>query len=209
MKKENDVKGGFKYLIKDTEVNSFLTSSGCATHSNDIGECIHNNLPHYISEEGDCDTEVIRSDNPRFNEILIKGASNLEKSIDENQSELDRINKNIKLLKDAWNCDSKKYLIRSRENSYFYLQANSLGIYGRDIGLAIHDELPSYVTNKNDKIIDSDSPEFKEILKESYNGPGRENGLEKSAGHYGWLLEEDRENFNIISKTLGSKLRKI
>lgn len=83
----------------------YLKSGTIASYSSDVGEAIHNTLPEGISEKGDCETEVIRSDDPRFKEILKKElfgdsyVNGLERSIANDEQNLRRKKKNRDLIK--------------------------------------------------------------------------------------------------------------
>jgi len=96
-------------LIRDKEYDSYLQNiPGCvATYSSDIGTAIFDELPKHISEKETSEREVIRSDNPRFNEILIKelfGSSNMNGlmgQIKNLEDELRRKKKNERLILDA------------------------------------------------------------------------------------------------------------
>lgn len=198
----------FKYLIKDIGYDSFKQAGHTGCYSGNIGRGIHDKLPHYISEEGDSETKVIRSDNPEFNEILIEDSSRLEKLIEGDEIELKKLKKNIYLINLNWDTKSTKYLIRSKKEYSHYLQTETLGTYSRDIGTAIHNKIPEYILKINNTIISSDNPEFNKIIRKYYHGTDRQRGAEGSLNHYKWRLEEDKESFNKIAETLGSKLRK-
>lgn len=96
----------FRYLIKEKGYDWYLQAGTTASYSSDIGTAIHSELPPHISEEGDYETEVIRSDDPKFKEILeyeLYGDSHvngLEKSIQHDEQNLRRKKKNKDLIKE-------------------------------------------------------------------------------------------------------------
>src|SRR5208283_2072901 len=60
-----------RYLIKDKDYNMYKQANCCASYSSNVGEAIHLKLPDYMSENGDCETKVIKSNSPEFKKILL------------------------------------------------------------------------------------------------------------------------------------------
>lgn len=73
----------FKYLIRSKEYgnNTYKIAGRVASYSSSIGNAIHDELPSWISENGDVDHEVIRSDSEKFNSILRAERTRLQKMI--------------------------------------------------------------------------------------------------------------------------------
>lgn len=113
VKKGTEETDNFKYLIKDRNYKYlYLKNDGSgATYSSSIGTAIFDKLPKHISEKGDCTHEVIRSDNPKFKEILERelfGYSNvngLKKQIENLEYQLSIKKKNRDLIIDALNLE--------------------------------------------------------------------------------------------------------
>lgn len=70
-----------KYLIKDKGYNSYMMSHSVASYCNDPGKGIHDKLPHWMDENGDYETEVIKSTDPKFKVILRERMRDLEREI--------------------------------------------------------------------------------------------------------------------------------
>ncbi|HKL24083.1 MAG TPA: hypothetical protein VJ912_01990 [Candidatus Nanoarchaeia archaeon] len=101
----NEKENNFKYIIKSKDYrNSYLQKGKTGCYSGDIGTAIHDELPSFIPEKGDTSHDVIRSDNPRFREILEEElfgnehANGLEKSIYNDEQRLKSKKKNRDLI---------------------------------------------------------------------------------------------------------------
>lgn len=92
-----------KYLIRDKGNNCYAQNNSTAVYSSSIGTAICDKLPHYIPEEGDCDSEVIKSDNPEFIKILRDEASNLDREIRNLEDRLRNRKENFDLIVKALN----------------------------------------------------------------------------------------------------------
>lgn len=209
MKKEDDKKSEFKYLIKNlNNENSFKQEHLNGYYSNDVGSAIYDKLPKEISTEDWNNYRVIRSDSKEFRDILLKDAGRLEALIKKNEKGFKKCKKGLDKVNDAWENKSTKYLIKNSDRSKSYLQVNSIGIYKKNIANAIHDKLPSYFSELDIEVIDSNSEEFQSILSNSYNGLSVRAKLEKKCKDCNYKLISCKKNFNIISKILGSEIRK-
>lgn len=209
MKKENDGESEFKYLIKHLyEENSFKQEKH-GYYSNDVGLGIYDKLPEEAPVEGWNNYRVIRSDSREFRDILVKDAGRLEVLIKKNEKGLKKSKEELSRVNDAWENKSTKYLIKNNNKTQTYLQVGSIGIYKKNVVTAIHDELPNYFSELDIEVINSDSEEFRSILSNSYNGLSIRVELERKYEDCRYSLIDDKKNFNIISKTLGSCTRKI
>jgi len=104
-------KNNFKYLIRNRN-DSTLYYPGIAISSSNVGTAILDKLPNFISELPNFiseDYEVIRSDNPLFEEVLRKelfgnhGNMGLESQIDHLEYQLAIKKKNKDLIIGALN----------------------------------------------------------------------------------------------------------
>lgn len=97
----------YKYIIKDKELSEMYLQKGTiASYSSNLATAIHEGLPSHVSENGDYETEVIRSDNPRFREILKQKFNNssekvneLERSIKKQKQELSKEKRDMDVIK--------------------------------------------------------------------------------------------------------------
>jgi hypothetical protein len=99
-----------------------------------------------------------------------------------------------------------KYLIKDKDMGVCFKQNGSVGVYGRDIGKAIHSELPHYLIDpkeypgkticQDDDIIRSDDPMFKKILIEE------KRRLILSIQHEEYRIKNDKENLELIEEAL-------
>lgn len=91
-----------KYLIKDKGYNNYMRSDFIGMYCNDPGKGIHDKLPHWLNEDGDFETEVIKSTDPEFKRILKETMSDLQHrvndygwKINEAKKSLDKINQTL------------------------------------------------------------------------------------------------------------------
>lgn len=89
-----------RYLIRDKEsgVDSYKQACSTASYSSSVGEGIHNKLPSWMPEEGSSDSEVIKSTEPRFKQILLKEAERLENEIRNEEYRLKNARRNLRLI---------------------------------------------------------------------------------------------------------------
>jgi len=85
-----------RYLIK--EGDNYKQAGSTATYSSSVGNGIHLELPHWISENGTSDREVIKSTEPRFKQILLKEAERLENEIRNEEYRLMNAKRNLSLI---------------------------------------------------------------------------------------------------------------
>jgi len=87
-----------RYLIRDG--NNFKIAGSTASYSSAVGDAIHMELPHWMSEEGyhGHDTKIIRSDKPEFREILLEAAGQLESEINNEEYRLRNAKRNLALI---------------------------------------------------------------------------------------------------------------
>jgi len=85
-----------RYLIK--EGDNYKQAGSTATYSSSVGNGIHFELPHWISENGTSDSEVIKSTEPRFKQILLKEAERLENEIRNEEYRLMNAKRNLSLI---------------------------------------------------------------------------------------------------------------
>lgn len=101
--KEHYLQHPIRYLIRDG--NNFKQAHCTASYSNNIGDGIHFELPHWISEDGynGHDTKIIKSDTKEFRDILIKEAGRLEREISDEEYRLSIAKRNLKLIEQELN----------------------------------------------------------------------------------------------------------
>lgn len=87
-----------RYLIRDKGYNMYKEADFCASYSSNIGDGIHLELPSYISEKGDCETEVIKSTDLEFKKILLDEARQLESNINNYEYKLSVAKRNLELI---------------------------------------------------------------------------------------------------------------
>ena len=89
-----------RYLIRDREYGSdtFKQANFCASYSSDVGTGIHTELPTWIPEKGNTDSEVIKSTNPMYKEILLKAAERLERKIRDEEYILNIAKTNLRII---------------------------------------------------------------------------------------------------------------
>jgi hypothetical protein len=89
-----------RYLIrdKDSGLDSYKQAGSTATYSSSVGDAIHSELPHWIPEEGSSDSEVIKSTDPRFKQILLREAQRLENEINNEEYRLKNARRNLRLI---------------------------------------------------------------------------------------------------------------
>ena len=92
-----------------------------------------------------------------------------------------------------------QYLVISKDYSNSYLQASFVGVYSRNMGTAIMDKLPRWLSvgeDREHRVLSSDSPDFKEILKEESRRLKRE--IENEEFH----LHIAKKNLELIQSSL-------
>lgn len=89
-----------RYLIRDKDYgcNTYKRSGSTASYSSDVGSAIHNKLPNWIPENGDCSTDVIKSTEPKFKQILLEEAKKLESQIRNDEDSLRNAKLNLALI---------------------------------------------------------------------------------------------------------------
>lgn len=190
-----------KYLVKDKGYDSYQQRDSCACYSSSIGTAIQDSLPHYITEEGTFGTEVIRSDNPKFKEILVDEAGRLEKSIEKSSWELKGKELREKSIIDSFNSEEVQYLVRANDLGG-YLVKDRIGVYGNYASEGIHDKKPILYDEK--MIISSEKEIFYEILKEELFGNRRQHGLEESIRLLKNRLDDSKLNYKIVFDVLAT-----
>lgn len=94
-----------------------------------------------------------------------------------------------------------KYLVKAIGYQKMHYQGGAS--YSSDVGTAIMDKLPFYLSEGGDstcQIIRSDNPEFKNILKEELFGTQGVMGLEKQISDLEWQLKNKIKNRDLIIK---------
>lgn len=84
-----------RYLIKDG--SNFKQARSTASYSDSVGDGIHLELPHWISEDDDSH-DVIKSTDPRFKKILLDEASRLEDEIRNEEYRLKNARRNLRII---------------------------------------------------------------------------------------------------------------
>lgn len=114
LKIENELKSIYKlypvsYLIREREagIDTFKQVND-VNYAHDIGTAIHRNLPAGIDETNREDIEVIKSTEPRFNEILYRESKRLETEINSLEKILDNAKLNLKLIKNELKFNKRK-----------------------------------------------------------------------------------------------------
>ena len=89
-----------RYLIRDRGYgeDTFKQSKCAASYSSDVGTGIHEELPKWIPENGDTSTEVIKSTDPKYREILLMEARRLEQQIRNDEDRLKRAKTNMRII---------------------------------------------------------------------------------------------------------------
>jgi len=89
-----------RYLIRDKEsgLDNYKQAGSTASYSSSVGEAIHSELPHWIPEEGTTDSEVIKSTDPKFKQILLREAQRLENEIRNEEYRLQNAKRNLLLI---------------------------------------------------------------------------------------------------------------
>ena len=89
-----------RYLLRDKEsgINLYKQANSVASYSNDVGTAIHHELPKWMPEEGSTDTEVVKSTDPKFKQILLKEAERLENEIRNEEYRLKNAQRNLRLI---------------------------------------------------------------------------------------------------------------
>lgn len=89
-----------RYLFRDKDSGSDLykQAGSIARYSSSIGDAIHCEVPHWIPEKGTNDTEVIKSTDPKFKEILLREAERLENEIENVEYRLKNARRNLRLI---------------------------------------------------------------------------------------------------------------
>ena len=114
LKIENDLKSIYKlypisYLIREREagIDNFKQVHS-ANYAHDIGTAIHRKLPAGIDETNRDDVEVIKSTEPRFNEILYRESQRLETEINLLEKNLDNAKMNLRLIQNELKFNKRK-----------------------------------------------------------------------------------------------------
>jgi len=89
-----------RYLIRDKDSGSdiYKQAGSTASYSSSVGDAIHSELPKWIPEEGSIDSDVIKSTDPRFKQILLKEAQRLEQEINNEEYRLKNARRNLRLI---------------------------------------------------------------------------------------------------------------
>ena len=89
-----------RYLIRDKDHSSdiFKQADFCASYSSEVGTAIHTELPKWIPEEGNSNTQVIKSTDPMYKEILLKAAQRLENEIRDEEYRLKNAKLNLNII---------------------------------------------------------------------------------------------------------------
>lgn len=87
-----------RYLIKDG--NNYKQAGSTASYGSDVGDAIHMELPHWMSEDGynGHDTKIIKSTDKEFKEILLQAAGQLEDEIRNAEYRLRNAKRNLGLI---------------------------------------------------------------------------------------------------------------
>jgi hypothetical protein len=89
-----------RYLIRDKDyIDNIYKKAGCTgMYSPNVGTAIHKELPNWIPEEGNVDSEVIKSTDPKFKQILLDEAERLEHEIRNDEMSLKNAKLNLALI---------------------------------------------------------------------------------------------------------------
>jgi len=88
-----------RYLLRDKEsYNNYKQANSTASYSSAIGTAIHSELPSWIPEKGNTDTEVIKSTDPKFKQILLLEAERLEREINNDEYRLNNAKMNLRII---------------------------------------------------------------------------------------------------------------
>ena len=87
-----------RYLIKDG--NNYKQAGSTASYGSEVGDAIHMELPHWMSEDGynGHDTKIIKSTDKEFKEILLQAAGQLEDEIRNAEYRLRNAKRNLGLI---------------------------------------------------------------------------------------------------------------
>ena len=89
-----------RYLIRDKDYidNMYKKSGFTSMYSPNVGTGIHKELPKWIPENGNDGTEVIKSTDPKFKQILLDEANRLEHQIENDEMGLKYAKLNLALI---------------------------------------------------------------------------------------------------------------
>ena len=98
-----------RYLIRDRDDDrdTFKQADFITSYSSAVGTAIHTELPKWIPEEGNSDTQVIKSTDPMYKEILLKAAERLENEIKDEEYRLKNAKLNLHIIKKELNIGLK------------------------------------------------------------------------------------------------------
>lgn len=90
-----------RYLLRDKDygLDSYKQANSAASYSSNVGTAIHQELPTWIPEEGNTDTEVIKSTDSKFKQILLSEAERLEKEIQNDEYRLKIAKTNLDIIR--------------------------------------------------------------------------------------------------------------
>ena len=89
-----------RYLIRSKDyIDNIYKRAGCTgMYSPNVGTAIHKELPNWISENSNDDTEIIKSTDPKFKQILLDEAERLEHEIRNDEMSLKNAKLNLALI---------------------------------------------------------------------------------------------------------------
>jgi len=90
-----------KYLIQDRGYRMYMQGRS-GSYSNDVGTAITETLPSWLSEKGNIETRVIKSDDPEFWRILSDERMSLERQISDLKIKLHTATLNLSKIEDAF-----------------------------------------------------------------------------------------------------------
>jgi hypothetical protein len=98
-----------RYLLRDKEssLNLYKQANSTASYSSDVGTAIHHELPNWIPVDGSSDTEVIKSTENRYKQILLTEAERLENEIRNEEYRLRIAKKNLSIIQKELNIGLK------------------------------------------------------------------------------------------------------
>lgn len=89
-----------RYLIRDRDFGTvYKQADSRASYSGDLGTGIHTELPSWIPENGDISTEVIKSTDPKYKDILEMEAKRLQDHIATTEAITKQARKNLEIIK--------------------------------------------------------------------------------------------------------------